>query len=193
MKRKVFLLFAMLLILAAIAPTAPASFGAFATPATAATAVDPDIGVNGYFSTDKAQRGRTVQAAIVMDIPSGYHVNSNRPLSKYAVPTSLKIEAPGGIRVGPQQFPSARVRRFKFSQDQLAVYEGRAVIRFNVIVPANFGSGGTELKAHLRFQSCDEEVCYPPQTREVKMWIEVVGANDSVKRVNGNIFGGRKG
>lgn len=191
MKRKVFVLFAMLFVLASIARTAPAKLSPM-LETTAATTDDPNIDVNGYFSTDKAQRGSTIQAAIVMDIPAGYHVNSSRPLSKYAVPTSLKIDAPGGIRVGPSSFPAARVRRFKFSEDQLAVYEGRAVIRFNVSIPASFGTGGAELKARLRFQSCNEEVCFPPQTREVKMWIEVVGANEAVKRVNGNIFGGRR-
>ena len=33
----------------------------------AAPAPDPNIGVKGYYSNDKAQRGRTVQAAIVME------------------------------------------------------------------------------------------------------------------------------
>src|SRR6266567_190772 len=46
----------------------------------AAPAPEPNIGVNGYFSTDRVQRGHPVQAAIVLDIPAGYHVNGNRPL-----------------------------------------------------------------------------------------------------------------
>ena len=58
-----------------------------------APAPEPNIGVNGYYANDKAQRGRTIQAAIVMEIPSGYHVNSNRPLNKYSIPTALKIKA----------------------------------------------------------------------------------------------------
>ena len=37
----------------------------------AAPAPDPNISVVGYFGTDKAQRGRPLQAAIVIDVPSG--------------------------------------------------------------------------------------------------------------------------
>lgn len=170
----------------------------YATPTTALTTTaraQADIGLNGFFAADKAQRGRTVQAAVVVDIPGGYHVNSNRPLGKYAIPTVLKIEAPGGVRISPVSYPRANVRRFSFSNEQLAVYEGRAVLRFNVTIPANFDSGVTELRARLKYQSCTDDTCFPPETREVKMPIAIVGANESVKRINGQIFGGgrRKG
>src|SRR2546422_8974063 len=74
---------------------------------------EPNIGVNGYYANDKAQRGRTIQAAIVMEIPSGYHVNSSRPLNKYSIPTALKIEGPRGITIGPVIYPRAIGRKLK--------------------------------------------------------------------------------
>jgi len=161
--------------------------------AVRAYAPDPNIGVSGFFSSDKAQRGRVVQAAIVLDIPGGYHVNSNRPLGKYAIPTIVKIAAPSGIRVSAVSYPRATVRRLKASNNEpLAVFEGRAVMRFAVTLPANFQPGMTELRATVRYQSCNDEVCFPPETRTISMPIGVVGANDSVKRINGNIFGGRR-
>jgi DsbC/DsbD-like thiol-disulfide interchange protein len=156
-----------------------------------ALAQQPDIGVNGFFSADRAQLGRTIFAAVVINIPSGYHINSNRPLAKFLIPTSIKIEAPGGIRVGAVSYPRAQLRSFSFSQDKLSVYEGRAVLRFNVTIPANFSTGVTELRARVKFQSCNDEACFAPQTRQVAMPIAVVGANESAKRINGNIFGRR--
>lgn len=187
-----------LFVLAAALLTAPASF--YATPpaatspvtrtTTAGAVIQPNVGVNGFFSVDKAQRGTSVQAAIVLDIPAGLHVNANRPLGKYAVATTLKVEASDGIRIGPINYPRANVRTFSFSDEKLAVYEGRAVLRFNVTIPANANTGVTELRARIRFQSCTDEVCYQPQTREIRMPIAIVGPGESVKRINGNIFGG---
>jgi len=164
----------------------PATLFAAAIPQSA-----PNIGVNGYFSADKAQRGRVVQAAIVMDIPSGYHVNSNRPLEKFLVATQLGIEAPNSVRVSTISFPRAQLKNFQFSKQKLSVYEGRAILRFNVMVPASYNSGSIELRAKLRYQSCSDSLCFPPQSREVKLDIPVVGTNESVKRVNGEIFRGR--
>src|SRR5260221_14732605 len=79
----------------------------------AAPEPQPNIGVNGYYANNRAQRGRTVQAAIVIDIPGGYHVNANRPLGKYAIPTALKIEAPRGVPGGAGSYPRANVRNLK--------------------------------------------------------------------------------
>jgi DsbC/DsbD-like thiol-disulfide interchange protein len=179
----------MLLLLASLLLALPVNFRA----GTLATSVQsPNFNVNGFFSADKAQRGRTLQAAVVVEIPSGFHINSNRPLAKFLIPTSLKIEAPGGIRVGPVSYPRALIRSFSFSPDKLSVYEGRAVLRFNVTIPANFSSGITELRVRLKYQSCNDEACFPPATREIKLPIAVVGANEPVKRINGRIFGGGK-
>ena len=146
----------------------PGSFYSAPMPQSA-----PNIGINGSLSPDKTRRGRMVQATVVMDIPSGYHVNSNRPLEKFLIPTQLTIEAPKGIRVGRVSYPRAVVHKFNFSKNQVAVYEGRATMRFRVSVPANFNSGSAEIKVRVRYQSCNDDVCFPPQTREVSLWLNV--------------------
>jgi DsbC/DsbD-like thiol-disulfide interchange protein len=169
--------------------------GLLAVPANlnAAPEPQPNIGVNGYYATDKAQRGRTVQAAIVIDIPGGYHVNANRPLGKYAIATTLKVEAPRGVTVSAVSYPRAIVRKLKAANNEpLAVYEGRAILRFNVIVPANYKDGEVNLKAKLRYQSCNDEVCFPPKNQDIDLRIGVVGPNDRVQRANGWVFGGRR-
>jgi DsbC/DsbD-like thiol-disulfide interchange protein len=90
-------------------------------------------------------------------------------LEKFLVATQLQIAAPNGIRVGQVMYPRAVLRNFKFSKSKVSVYEGRATMRVNVIVPASFSSGSAELKARLRYQSCNDEACFPPQTREISL------------------------
>ena len=162
MRSMIQLIFLMTLLIA------PANFFAKPSPQSA-----PNIAVTSALAADKVRRGRTVQATVVMDIPSGFHVNSSRPLEKFLIATQLKIEAPKGIRVGAVIYPRAVLRNFKFSKNRVSVYEGRATMRFTVMVPANFPTGTSELKGHLRFQSCNDEVCFPPQTREVSLWLKV--------------------
>ena len=182
-----FLIVASLVVVAAVA-TAATHRGT--TTFAAPVVQQPNIGVNGFFATDKAQRGRSIQAAVVLDIPRGFHVNSNRA-AKFSIPTVVKIDAPKGLRVSAVAYPRAIVRRLSFSKEALSLYEGRAVMRFNISVPANFQTGLTELRAKVTYQSCNDEVCFPPTTREVKLGINVVGTNESVKRINGQYFGRR--
>jgi len=133
----------------------------------------PNIPVNGSLASNKTQRGRTVQGTIAMDIPSGYHVNSNRPLEKFLIATQVQIEAPKGIRVGPVLYPRPLLRSLKFSKSKVSVFEGRTTIRFSVTVPRGFNGDSAELKARLRFQSCNDDLCFQPQSREVKVWLTI--------------------
>jgi hypothetical protein len=168
MKTKKSMRFAYQLLFVTILILEPASFFANAVPQSA-----PKIGVNGLLPSSKTQRGRTVRASVVMDIPSGYHVNSNHPLEKFLVATNAQVEAPKGIRLGPVSYPGAVLRKFKFSKNRVSVYEGRATMRFNVTVPRSFASGAVEVKVRLRYQSCNDELCFPPQTRGVSLWMTV--------------------
>jgi thiol:disulfide interchange protein DsbD len=132
-----------------------------------------DINVNGSLAPDKIKKGRIARASVVMEIPSGLHVQSSKPLDKFLVPTKLDVETPSGLKVGPVSYPRPLMRKLKFSKGMVAVYEGRAVIRFNVTVPANYSGGSGDIKGKLRFQACNDESCFPPVTREVKMWLNV--------------------
>ena len=132
-----------------------------------------DINVSGSVAPDKVKKGRTVRATVVMDIPSGLHVQSNKPLDKFLVATKLDVETPSGMNVGPITYPRALTRKLKFSKNNVAVYEGKTMIRFNVTVPANYSGGSGDIKGKLRFHACNDESCVPPVTREVKMWLNV--------------------
>jgi len=132
-----------------------------------------DVNVSGSIAPDKIKKGRVVRATVVMDIPSGLHVQSSKPLDKFLVATKLDVETPSGMNVGPISYPRALMRKLKFSKGMVAVYEGKSIVRFNVTVPANYSGGSGEIKGKLRFQACNDESCFPPVTREVKMWLNV--------------------
>lgn len=132
-----------------------------------------DVKATGSLAPDKTKKGRTIRGTVVMDIPSGLHVQSNKPLDKFLIPTKLELETPNGMRVGPISYPRAVMRNLKFSKGAVAVYEGKAMIRFTVNVPANYNGGSGDIKGKLRFQACTDESCFAPVTREVKMWLNV--------------------
>ena len=132
-----------------------------------------DINISGAVAPDKIKKGRSVRATVTMDIPHGLHVQSSKPLDKFLVATKLEVETPSGMSVGPISYPRPLMRKLKFSKGNVAVYEGKAMIRFNVTVPANYSGGSGEIKGKLRFQACNDEACFPPVTREVKMWLNV--------------------
>lgn len=193
MRRKAFTRRTTLLLFFAIL-LAPVRFTSSAAPKPLSPAQEGDIQINGFFSVDPAQQGSSFQAAIVMEIPRGLHVNGNRPLGKFAIPTTVKVDAPRGMKISAVTYPRAQVRSFRFGEgvpaERLAVYEGRSIARFNVTVPPNFERGVARIRVNVRYQSCSDTVCYPPRSEQLTLPIAIVDPGHPFNRINGQYFGG---
>jgi thiol:disulfide interchange protein DsbD len=132
-----------------------------------------DVKTSGSLKPDKVKKGRVTQGSILVEIPSGLHIQSNKPLDKFLVATKLDVETPAGMKVGSVFYPRAVIRQLKFSKSPVSVYEGKVLIRFNVTVPSNYSGQSGDIKGKLRFQACNDDSCFPPVTREVTMWVNV--------------------
>ncbi len=132
--------------------------------ASSANAQTVTASIPGGFVT----KGKATRATVLLNIPSGLHVNSNRPESEYAIPTTVKASV-AGARVGPVSYPRGKNRKFQFSENLINVYEGRVLFTFPVTVPANFRGNSIKLNVTVRYQACTDEVCYPPRSRTVSV------------------------
>lgn len=122
--------------------------------------------VSGSLGNGSVARGSTARGSIVLNIPSGLHVNSARPNSEYAIPTSVRLSGQG-VSTGGVRYPRGKNRRFQFSDSVINVYEGLVSIPFTVNVPAKFRGNTVRIRAVVRYQACTEEVCYPPKNKEI--------------------------
>jgi hypothetical protein len=181
-------------LLAAILQTPALPARRVAAPPRASVApaalFEGEIPANVLAAANKAQRGKTLQAAVVMDIPRGLHVNSNRPLSRYTVATVVRVSAPRGVKASAVRYPRAVVRKFEFSEERLAVYEGRAVMRFTLTFPESFPEGVARVRVVVNYQACSDTVCFQPASKDMTLPIGVVGPDDPVQSINRNVFGG---
>lgn len=116
----------------------------------------------------EAETGKAAEARLKLAIKEGYHINAN-PASQYQIPTQLTVEQAEGITAGQPKYPASVTRKFAFSEQPLAVYEREALISVPLNIAASAGKGERAVSARLRFQACDEQVCYPPKTLQVSI------------------------
>jgi thiol:disulfide interchange protein DsbD len=104
--------------------------------------------------------GNDVHGVVTATIENGWHINSNKPLDEFVIPTVLSLD---GADLVAADYPAHTVRSFKFSGDQkLAVYEGTIRIPFTAKL-----KGDGPIKGKLHYQSCNDNVCLPPRDAEV--------------------------
>jgi len=122
--------------------------------------------VTGSIGNGTARRGVKTRGTVVLSIPAELHVNSNKPKSEYAIPTTVRISGTG-LTIGAITFPRGTNRKFQFSENLINVYEGTIFFPFTVTVPRNYKARSITVKAVVRYQACTDQVCYPPKSKTV--------------------------
>jgi len=104
--------------------------------------------------------GSDVRGIVTATIQSGWHINSNKPLDDFVIPTKLSFDDADLVSA---EFPPHTVRSFTFSGDQkLAVFEGTVQIPFTAKLKS-----GDAIHGKLHYQACNDNVCLPPRDAEV--------------------------
>jgi len=129
--------------------------------------------VAGTIANGKATRGKAARATVTFTLPSELHVNSFKPGSEYAIPTTVKATA-AGVKIGTVRYPAGENRKFEFSEKSLNVYVGAVNFIFDVTVPASYKGKSVKVNVAVRYQACTNEVCYPPKTKEVTLTAKVI-------------------
>ncbi|HJU93327.1 MAG TPA: protein-disulfide reductase DsbD domain-containing protein [Pyrinomonadaceae bacterium] len=118
-------------------------------------------------------RGQSGDVIVPIKITRGYHVNANPPTFPYLKATELELPQTDGLSVEFISYPDPLKRKFAFADQELAVYEGEAIIKARVKAERSARSGKRNLSAKLRVQACDETVCYAPGVLDVTVPVNI--------------------
>lgn len=113
-----------------------------------------------------------------IDIPDGWHINTNKPNSKDLIPTLLSLpEREKSWQIGPVTYPKGVEEKLAFQQQPLSVYGGEITLQTLLKRGIKTDSGTTTLPIELQLQACNDQVCLPPET--ITLWVD--GLEDDYK------------
>jgi len=127
-----------------------------------------------------AAPGAAVRTALQVRIPDRFHVQSDAPRDPTLIPTVLTIDTPQGVQVTEIVFPQATEFNQIGQAQPLLVFEHEFAIGVAMEIGANVPSGRLDIPGHLRYQACDDRLCYAPVTADV-LWTLTV-AKDAAQR-----------
>lgn len=145
-------------------------------PALAAQDEGHVVGVRGLISRDAVRPGETFQAAVVLRVQAGYHVNDNAPLDEFMIPTVLTVLENSDFEIVEIYYPGGRRARFAYSEAELVVYEGEVVLGALLKARDGVTPGPKVIKASLGYQACDAMSCLPPKELAFEISVPVSAA-----------------
>jgi thiol:disulfide interchange protein DsbD len=171
-------------------PPALALAASFLIPAPAPTSQSEEkvVEAKGLISRDAVRPGETFKAAVILKVQAGYHINDNAPLDEFMIPTALVVDQGQDFEVLEIAYPKGRRARFSYSETELVVYEGEAVLGVLVRAKPSLAAGPRVLKCALSYQACNNESCLPPQEVAFDIAVPIAVSGEGVD-VHPEIFG----
>jgi DsbC/DsbD-like thiol-disulfide interchange protein len=146
-----------------------------AAPVVRAQIKRPKAELTATVATDAAavKPGKVVQVALKVTLPQTVHVQSDKPRDPAFIPTVLTIDAPAGVTVGKIRYPPAKDLKQEGSKTPLAVFGPEFTINVDLTLAKDAAAGDLVVPAHLKYQACDEAVCYPPAKADAQWTLSV--------------------
>ncbi len=120
--------------------------------------------------------GGPARVALKVSLPEGLHTQSNKPRDPTLIPTELDIEAPAGVTVDEIVWPPATDLKQEGQDQPLAVFEREFVIGVQLQLAASVPAGTLTVPVRLRYQACDDKLCYAPATATAEWAVKVAAA-----------------
>jgi len=122
--------------------------------------------------TVKVRKGSVAAVTLRAALPPGFHANSNTPSDEYLIPLTLKW-AGGPLQVDGITYPKGTSEKYPFSAKPLSVVTGEFSISTKFKVPADAPNGAAAQNGTLKYQACNDHMCFAPKSVPVSLTLEI--------------------
>lgn len=124
-------------------------------------------------STDLVHSGQRIALVLDIDLKPRMHVYA--PGVEHYIPINFSIRPSPAIEIHPAVYPPAKTLRLEAIDETVPVYEGKFRIIREVtpaapdkVTPQLDANGDLTIEGTLRYQACDDKICYIPETVPLK-------------------------
>lgn len=123
--------------------------------------------------TVKVKRGAPATVTLKVSLPAGFHANSDKPTDPNLIPLVLKWTG-GPLEAGAITYPKPQMEEYGFTAGKkISVVTGAFDLVTKFKAPATAAAGPAAQTGTLRYQACNDRMCFPPKTVPVNVTVSV--------------------
>jgi len=159
-----------------------------------APSTDEPVSVQTAWPVDRAQAGKPVALAVVVDIKDGFHINADasqiQPFEDFKLyPTKVQVvAATDGIAIETARFPQAIPVKVDYASGALMSFLGRTIIYVPMKLDEQIKPGIIELELEVEYQACSDTYCLFPQKKRLKETLPVAESGATPSKINAELF-----
>jgi thiol:disulfide interchange protein DsbD len=140
------------------------------------------------FPTEELSKQSSSSVLLEIDVLEDWHINSDKPLEEFLIPTKISFKESNGITFGRIQYMEPELRKFSFSNTKMSVYEGKVYVLTVITISPDFKGSEIKLRGSIYYQACNDESCLAPTEYSFAGLLPVVDAENKVSEINKEIF-----
>ena len=132
-------------------------------------------------SNGRVRSGQRISLVLDMQLGPRLHVYAPGVKSDY-IPIEWSMKESPAVTVHAATYPSSKMLRLKAIKETVPVYQGTfrlvrdvTVARDTTLKPLLDAEGKLTIEGALKYQACDDKLCYPPETVPVRWSLQVEG------------------
>jgi len=144
--------------------------------------------IETFLARDAVYPGETFKAALHLSIGPEWHINANPVNDDLLIPTTVEFRTDGNFKVLNIIYPPPLPALFEFSDSEVFVYTGTALIGLLLKAGDRVLPGTYKLKGSLSYQACNDSSCLSPESLSVEFEVKVVDYETATGAVNTEIL-----
>ena len=116
------------------------------------------------------KRGASVSQTLSVAVLPGFHVNSDKPKDEFLIPLKLTWTS-GPLEAQNIAYP--KPEEIMVGNQSLTVFTGNFQIQTKFLAPSNGPAGTAAMTGKLRYQACNNEMCFRPSSVEVHVPVSI--------------------
>ncbi len=132
----------------------------------------PHLSMSTSASATAVARGATV--SLFVDVIPDPKIHVYAPGAKDYLPIALELAAPPGVTLAKVKYPKSQIVVFEPLKERVPVYHTPFRLVQDVTIGSSVRAGQTVIvTGALKYQACDDAVCFNPVTVPVRWTLEV--------------------
>ncbi len=157
-------------------------------PMAGAGQTRPRAEVVPVVEADGVHAGQTIRVAVKVTLPPALHVQSDAPRDPSFIATALSLMPPDGFTVGALFYPEPFELKQEGLPEPLVVFGHEFVTGARLTIGDGVAPGEYVVPGRLRYQACDDKVCYAPANAQFEWRVRVVAAGAAVSALEPATF-----
>lgn len=131
---------------------------------------------------------RSYSLLLEISIAENWHINSNKPLEEFLIPTEIGFSDLEAISFGKIKYMNPELRKFSFSDTEMSVYEGKVYALANVTISPDFADSEVRIAGRINYQACNDESCLAPAVYHFAILMPVLESGSATTEINQDIY-----